>query len=336
MLAATGTQVSAAGSPVAADEIADWVPVIDLSAERADVVAAIGDAGRRVGFLSIVNHGIPDEVLAALWDESVAFFDLPEEAKAAVAMPHPGYPYGYGRMAYETLSLSLGSEAPPDLKESFVMGPLDPSSPPFDDPDEASVWSANLWPVELPSLRPAWEAAYRSFSGLASRLLSLMALALDMPEDHFEPLIDRHTSAMRASNYPDLDRPAQAGQLRAGAHTDYGTLTILYPDPLIGGLEVERPDGAWAAVRPAPGALVVNLGDGMARWTNGRWRSTMHRVVPVPGRRQSIAFFHNANWEALIECLPTCLAPGEQPLHPPIAAGPHLMSKFRSTVVPGY
>lgn len=99
-----------------------------------------------------------------------------------------------------------------------------------------------------------------------------------------------------------------------------------------GGLEVQSPDGAWHPVSPVPGSLVVNLGDAMARWTNDRWRSTMHRVVVPTGRRQSIAFFHNANWDAVIECLPGCLAPGEQPTYPPITAGPHLMQKFQSTV----
>ena len=83
-----------------------------------------------------------------------------------------------------------------------------------------------------------------------------------------------------------------------------------------------------------PGALVVNIGDMTQRWTNDRWRSTMHRVQVPAGRRQSIAFFHNANWDAVIECLPTCLAEGELPRYAPIEAGPHLMQKFQSTVNP--
>jgi len=98
------------------------------------------------------------------------------------------------------------------------------------------------------------------------------------------------------------------------------------------GLEVQGTDGSWHGVDPVPGSFVVNLGDAMARWTNDRWRSTMHRVLVPSGRRQSIAFFHNANWDAVIECLPTCLAAGEVPKYAPIAAGPHLMQKFTSTV----
>ena len=97
-------------------------------------------------------------------------------------------------------------------------------------------------------------------------------------------------------------------------------------------------DGTWADVEPVPGAFVINIGDLMARWTNDRWRSTLHRVVDPPGhpattaRRQSMPYFQNANWSAEISCLPTCLEPGEKPRYEPVLAGPHLMSKFRKSV----
>jgi isopenicillin N synthase-like dioxygenase len=314
-----------------------WVPVVSL-ADHTSAVRAVADACERVGFLTIVDHGVPDAVIGDLWDTAHAFFDLPEASRRAVAMPYPGYPYGWSPFAYETLTASLGETSPPDLKQSFAIGPVDPPSHAFADPDEASAWSPNRWPDDLPAMRPAWERAYRTFAALAARLLSIMAEALRLPPEHFTPLLDRHTSAMRALDYPALDRAPLAGQLRAGAHTDYGTLTILVARHDQPGLQVQRPDGSWAPADPVPGGLVVNLGDAMARWTNDRWRSTMHRVV-VPGgdplagaRRQSIAFFHNANWDARIECIPTCLAPGERPRYAPIDAGPHLMAKFRSTV----
>ena len=172
---------------------------------------------------------------------------------------------------------------------------------------------------------------------LAHRLLTLMATGLDLPPAYFDPLVDRHTSAQRALRYPALDgRPPDRGQLRAGAHTDYGTLTILRQDDGPGGLEVLAPDGRWIPVPPQRGAFVVNLGDSLARWTNDQWRSTMHRVVVPDGdngrtARQSMAFFHNANWDAVIECLPTCAGPGNPPRYPPVTAGRHLMDKFRAT-----
>ena len=306
-----------------------WVPVVDLAGP--DAVEAVADACRRVGFLTVVGHGVPDTVISDAWDTASAFFDLPLEQRQQVAMPRPGYPYGWSPMAGETLSASLGRRSHPDLKQSFAIGPVDAPTHAFADPDEEFAWSANLWPAALPALRPAWAAYYREMAALAARLLRVMALALELPEHYFDPMIDRHTSAMRALDYPAAGEVPE-GQFGASAHTDYGTLTVLLADTTQRGLQVQGPEGEWLDATPIPGSLVVNLGDAMARWTNDRWRSTMHRVVVPARRRQSIAFFHNANWDALIDCIPSCLAPGESPRHPPIEAGPHLMQKFRATV----
>ena len=171
---------------------------------------------------------------------------------------------------------------------------------------------------------------------LVGRLMTLFAEALQLPGDFFDPRIDRHTSALRVLNYPALTEPAKPGQLRAGAHTDYGTVTVLCADDAPGGLEV-LVEGRWTPAPIVAESLIVNLGDAMARWTNDRWRSTLHRVANPPvavaatSRRQSIAFFHNANWDAVIECIPSCLVAGESPRYAPVTAGDHLMSKFRST-----
>jgi isopenicillin N synthase-like dioxygenase len=310
-----------------------WVPIVDLSA--ADAAAVVADACERVGFLTVVGHGVDAAVLDAAWDTAEGFFDRPLDDKMSVAMPRVGYPYGYSPVAGETLAASLGNRSHPDLKESFAIGPVTPAWHEFADPDEEFAWSANLWPAALPELRPAWETYYTALADLAARLLRTMADALQLDHHWFDPMIDRHTSAMRALSYPaqhDVLARKLDGQLGASAHTDYGTLTILLADTTQRGLQVQAPDGRWMDAVPEPGSLVVNLGDAMARWTNDRWRSTMHRVVVPERRRQSIAFFHNANWDASITCLPTCLGPGEQPKYPPIEAGPHLMNKFRSTV----
>ena len=113
--------------------------------------------------------------------------------------------------------------------------------------------------------------------------MRLFAVGLDLPANHFDPLIDESPSAMRAINYPAHDVAPQPGQLRAGAHTDYGTMTILRQDDAPGGLEVRSPHDARRVPIPSvPGAFVVNVGDLLARWTNDRWRSTMHRVVNPP------------------------------------------------------
>lgn len=307
------------------------VPVIALDSDEA--VEQIGRACADVGFLTVVRHGVPAGVIDNAWRAATDFFDLPLDQRMQVAMPRLGYPYGYSPLAGETLAASRGDVAPPDVKESLAIGPVDPPAHAFADEDEEFAWSANLWPAALPALRPAWERYYREMSALASRLLGVMAQALQLGPAYFEPLIDRHTSAMRALRYPGADHLAAVdGQWGASGHTDYGTLTVLLADPHQPGLQVMTEDGQWHDVDVPAGALVVNLGDAMARWTNDRWRSTMHRVVRPAHQRQSIAFFHNANWDAPIECLPTCLGEGERPRYPPMAAGPHLMHKFRATV----
>jgi len=158
-----------------------------------------------------------------------------------------------------------------------------------------------------------------------------------MPKDFFAPFLSAPVSALRALNYPALAAPPKPGQIRAGAHTDYGSLTILLPQAGSRGLEILGPDGAWIEVPPRPGAFIVNIGDLMARWTNDRWTSTLHRVViPDDGgaqRRQSFAFFHQPNWDAEIVALDARLATNEPPKYPPVRSGPYLMGKFKSTTM---
>jgi isopenicillin N synthase-like dioxygenase len=313
------------------------IPVIDLADQRAATL--IAQACQDTGFLVITNHGVDQVVLDAGWRVARRFFDLPVADKMSVAMPYPGYPYGYAPMRGERLAASLGDVTPPDLKETFSMGPVEKPARPPSDPAEAFVYESTPWPEALPDMQPALETYYSAMADLVRRLMSLFADALRLPKDFFESRIDRHTSALRLLNYPALDEAPEPGQLRAGAHTDYGTVTVLLAERPEG-LEVLVPSPAgdqWTAVPAVAGSLIVNLGDAMARWTNDRWRSTMHRVVtPSPeiaatSRRQSIAFFHNANWDAVIECIPSCVAEGESPRYAPVTAGDHLMSKFRST-----
>lgn len=311
------------------------IPLVDLSGEPSGVAAAIDDACRRVGFFQIVGHGLDADVEARAWDAAHAFFRLPIDEKLAVSIP-PGDAYGYGPYRAERLAASRGEITPPDLKETFSMGPDDGTcaAGTTADPAASFVFSRTPWPGSLPGMEAALREYYDALAALVDRLMGLMATGLRLDLDHFVPFIDRHTSALRVLHYPDLAGvDPEPGQLRAGAHSDYGTLTLLRQSGP--GLQVVGADGAWHDVPVVDGAYVVNIGDALERWTNDRWRSTVHRVVVPPDRargdRQSIAFFHNANWDAVIECIPTCLAPGEEPRHPPITAGRHLMDKFLST-----
>ncbi len=313
--------------------VSPCVPTVDLRSARA--AEQIAEAASSIGFLIVSGHDVSPMLIDQQWAVTQSFFDLPLEQKTTVAMPTRGYPYGYAPFAYEQLSASVGETNPPDLKETYTVGPITSPTHEFLDPDELSAWSPNLWPDHalLPKFRTTSERYFVAMADLCARLLSMMAEALELPADHFEPLIDRHTSALRMINYPAVTGTRAKGQQRASPHTDYGTLTVLLADPTQPGLQVQDRIGSWVDVAFEPGSFVVNLGDAMARWTNDQWRSTMHRVVPTQDRRQSIAFFHNANWDASIECLASCLPQGESPRYEPIKAGPHLMQKFRSTIV---
>lgn len=321
-------------------------PVVDLAAfERADeeskrqIGREVDRICRASGFLAVKNHGIAERVIHDVWTQAHDFFDLPYTVKDQSRAPYPGYPYGYLGPGSEALAKSKGVDSPPDLKESFNGGPLSVPDGLTDDEALNFCYAATIWPEAPRSFRPAWEAYYAAVTDLAARIMRVFAVALDLPEDYFQSFIGAPISALRALNYPQLDAPPPPGQLRAGAHTDYGSLTILLPQSGSKGLEIMTPEGAWREVPPVDGAFVINIGDLMARWTNDRWVSTLHRVVNVApqdgglARRQSLAFFHQPDWFASIETLPSCLAPGETPKYEPVLSGPYLMGKFKKTVM---
>ncbi|MBX3570106.1 MAG: isopenicillin N synthase family oxygenase [Rhizobiaceae bacterium] len=322
-------------------------PVFDLAAfehaeggDRRNLAAEVDRICRETGFLAISGHGVAQPAIDRAWRAAASFFALPPEDKQAARAPYAGYPYGYLGPGTEALAKSRGVDTPPDLKESFNGGPL--SVPPgLTDQDALSFcYAPTIWPAAPAEFRSAWEDYYRAMEDLAVRIMRVFAVALDLPERYFDPTIDRPISALRALNYPATEHPPEPGQLRAGAHTDYGSLTILLPQPGSSGLQIQTPEGAWAEVKPVPGAFVINIGDLMALWTNDRWRSTLHRVVTpddaaAAGRpRQSFAFFHQPNWDQEIACIESCRVPGEVPKYAPVRSGPYLMGKFRSTVKP--
>ncbi len=320
-------------------------PVFDLSSfeqaapeGRAEMARHVDAICRQSGFLAVTGHGVSQTVIDSVWSAARQFFDLPPERKMAAGAPFPGYPYGYLGPGLEALAKSRQADSPPDLKESFNGGPL--SVPPGLTDSEALsfCYAATIWPDAPKDFRAAWEAYYSAMQDLAARIMTVFGEALGLGGGFFAPFIGQPISALRALNYPELQVPPPAGQLRAGAHTDYGSLTILLPEPGSKGLEIMTPEGAWREVPPVDGAFVINIGDLMALWTNDRWVSTLHRVVnvaPEDGglkRRQSLAFFHQPDWFAEIACLPSCLRQGEAPRHEPVLSGPYLMGKFRSTV----
>jgi isopenicillin N synthase-like dioxygenase len=169
-------------------------------------------------------------------------------------------------------------------------------------------------------------------------VLRLFAAALALPHDYFEVFHKDPMCALRCLNYPAAGKPLLPQQRGAGEHADYGSITILKSDPDVSGLEVRLPSGEWIAAPLVKDGFIVNIGDMMARWTNDRWVSTLHRVSSpgAPGggarRRQSIAYFYNTSFDAEISSIPTCLSDGEQTKYAPVNGGDYLMQRFNSTL----
>jgi isopenicillin N synthase-like dioxygenase len=318
------------------------VPVIDLApwqhgaAERARVATEVDRACCEVGFLQIVGHGIDPVVIEAMRSESQAFFDLPAAAKLECTPDNPEVNRGYAARGVEALAYSVGVARPPDLFEAFNIGPdeVDESNPSIAI-ERHRHFAPNVWPAEVPLLRPALVQYMAAARSVADTLMQVFAAALGLDDGFFDRFTTHSTDTLRVLNYETQpgDPDPEPGQVGMGEHTDYGMCTVLYADP-VPGLQIVGPDGRWRDVLPQPGALLVNLGDLMAQWTNDRWRSTLHRVLP-PTRhpteartRRSAAFFHDGNHDALIECLPTCLEPGAMPKYAPVIAGEHLMAKL--------
>jgi isopenicillin N synthase-like dioxygenase len=321
------------------------IPAIDLApfldgdpAGKAAVVSAVKRACEEIGFLVVSGHGIPGATIETLFERGFAFFDQPDEVKNRWHPRGEAKQRGYHGMATRGLSATLGKDAPKDLRESVFLGPLDDHSAYYAHIAEAgTAYAPNLIPDQPEGVDVALTGIYRAFEGLAADLMRIFAVALEMPEDHFAPLIDKHFSVLSAHHYPALTEPPLPGQLRTGEHTDYGALTILATTQSRGGLEARRADGVWLPVQPAPGELVVNLGDMMQRWTNDRWVSTMHRVATpenlndAMSQRMSVGYFMHPNYDAQIVCIPTCLRAGQQPNHTPITAGGHIRAKIEAS-----
>lgn len=327
------------------------VPIIDIGPflegsgrGKAQVAAEVDRACRDIGFLVITGHAVDRGLCTRMFDVSTSFFDLPVEQKTRIKRWDDSIPRGYSGVGDEVIAYSLGQLTPGDLKESLSVGPQRvPDEPYYTGPQAASHFAPNFWPERPPELRRVWEEYYRAMEALSDVVTRIFARALDAPEDYFRDKIDRHTSCLRVINYPDqLEKPLP-DQLRVGAHSDYGTFTIVRheDDPRPGGLQVQNQNGNWVDVPEVPHSFVVNIGDMLMRWSNDRWLSTMHRVVNPPrtharqSRRLSAVFFHQPNYDAVVHCLPHCSGPDRPPKYDPISWGEYLVRKFTSQTSAG-
>ncbi|MEE2775000.1 MAG: 2OG-Fe(II) oxygenase family protein [Pseudomonadota bacterium] len=293
--------------------------------KRNQLASGLDKRCKESGFVLLSGHGVDKEIIAAQWKAVSNFFSQSEQVKAQVSVPYPGYPYGWIEPNKESLAASKGTKTPPDLKESFNGGPLHIPLGILDKQAYEFCYQPTLFP-DLEGFKEAWTSYYIEMERLAERIMGAFAEALGLERQYFEKFIQNPISALRALHYPPTLNTLETDQQRAGAHTDYGSLTILLPEKGSVGLQILL-NGKWVDVPTIDNCFVVNIGDLMELWTSNRWTSTLHRVVSKPNQpqRKSLAFFHQPDWDAEIKPI------DEHSLSQPVRSGPYLMSKFLST-----
>ena len=306
--------------------VIDVAPLINGSSQQAEAVAsALGRACRDVGFFYISGHGIPEALIARVFEASAAFFNAPASLREAASFSGPGGNRGYIRLGGETLDPGK----PADVKEAFNIGlELAP-----DDPEliaRAPFRGANLWP-DMPGFRDSMLDYFNLVWRLGRDLHRGFALDLGLTPEFFETRLDKPIATLRLLHYPPVATPVAEGQLGAGVHTDYGNVTLLATDA-VGGLMVRDRSGRWLDAPVVPNTFVCNIGDCLMRWSNDVYVSTPHKVVSPPGvDRYSVAFFLDPNPDAVVACLPTCISHNRPEKYPPITGADFLRSRLEPT-----
>ncbi|RCW67574.1 isopenicillin N synthase family dioxygenase [Pseudorhodoferax soli] len=300
----------------------DSFPCIDIAAlagtdgaARLAAAQAIGRACRETGFFAITGHGVPAACSAGVFAAAHAVFALPAQAKHALAIARHGHNRGYVGLGVEALDEATA----PDLKEAYNLIWTDEATRP-----------SNVWPP-IDGWRAQAQAYFDAVLAVGRRLHRAFALDLGLAEDFFDDKLDRPQATLRLLHYPErFAADAPAGRAGAGAHTDYGNVTLLATDG-VAGLQVQRRGGGWTDVPALPGAFVCNIGDCLMRWSNDVYVSTPHRVLPPARARYSVAFFLDPNPDALVSAIPGCVPAGELPRHAPVTAGDYLRQRLAAT-----
>jgi isopenicillin N synthase-like dioxygenase len=300
------------------------IPIIDIAplfdgSDPEGVARKIGDVCEKVGFFYVKNHGVPLDLVERMYSATRQFFELPLETKERLHVANSGptlrgYIPPYGENADPKNSR--------DLKEVFDFGVHQEEVSPFFGP--------NLMPSEeeLPGFEETCDAYHSAMMALARRLVSAFALSLDLPADYMEGLQRNPITIQRLLHYPSQEGRVSQEEIGIGAHTDYGFLTILSQDS-VGGLQVRNGDGEWVSAPPVEGTFIINIGDLVQAMTNGRYSSTVHRVVNTSGvDRYSIPFFIDLDFDAVVEPLPTCVSAENPATGSPFTCGEYKYGRF--------
>lgn len=301
------------------------VPILDFAplnsgGDIGAVAAEMRRACETIGFFYVANHGVPKEIFDGMFDVTRKYFNVPAAQRAA----HPiDRRIGRGFMP-QGINQQTGYAA--DIKECFDvgvdLGPDDPSV-------KAGVplHGANVWPSDVPWLRPPVEAYFNEVGEFGKRVTRVLAASLGMPPDFFVQFLKKPMVKMRMVHYPP--QVADDNAFGIAPHTDYGFLTLLSQDP-IGGLELEKRDGEYIAAPFVDNTFIVNIGDLLQRWTNDVYMSNQHRVINRTGKeRYSIPTFFNLDFDAMVECLPSCCGPDNPAKYAPITSGEYLLGRYK-------
>ncbi|KAE8836627.1 hypothetical protein HRS9139_04725 [Pyrenophora teres f. teres] len=346
--------------PIAAAQ-EDGLPKIDISAflgptstpeARSTTAKAINAACINYGFFYLTGHGIPTSKLDEVINLARGFFALPLEEKNKIKRFDAGSPEGGdGARGYQGLGENVtgGLQDMQEAIDWYRDWPADKKEPGDGGPGSVkSLQGVNLWPEKPETLKPVYLEYIEQVKKVGEALVHAMGVALDLgpstkdavkdaeDEEVFVRNCDESFWVMRMIGYPPLTTPhtpgADISQFSCGAHTDYGCVTLLLTDPTPGALQVQLKDGTWLNADPIPGAFVVNIGDMIERWTNGLWKSTMHRVIHRGQQyRISVPFFYEPNFDALVKPLEKCVKEtGGKPIHEGSTYGEHLLTKVFS------
>ncbi|MEL7212127.1 MAG: 2-oxoglutarate and iron-dependent oxygenase domain-containing protein [Pseudomonadota bacterium] len=301
------------------------IPVLDWSrfsggTDMDGFVADLGQAARGPGFFLLEGHGVPTQLIDDVLAQASRFFSLPDDQKAQLSILQNPHNRGWAQMGSESLDETSGQV---DQKEAFNIG-LDLSA---DDPRVLAgepFRGVNLWP-DLPGFRETLLQYFEAVQNLGVSLHKAIARDLGLKEDHFAPSFSAPMSTLRMLSYP----PSAGDGIGAGAHTDYGSVTLLMTDGEPG-LQVQPRGGDWVDVSHVDGAYIVNIGDCLMRWSNDIYVSTPHRVLAPKKARKSIAFFLDPNPDAVVSALP---GTGE-PKYPAVTGADYLRSRLDATYTP--
>ncbi|CAK46668.1 uncharacterized protein An14g06750 [Aspergillus niger] len=327
------------------------IPIIDFGpflngtpADKHEVAMSIVDAFKSSGFLYLKDHGIPPSVVSRVFGSSGRFFGRSQDQKDSLCWTTPQSNRGYVKTGQEKLStvddVAGTSQTTSDLKETMEIG------------REGVDGFPNRWPDHIDDEGKDFKEVMLSFfnmcKSLHTEVMRAIALGMNLPEHFFDAYVDAGDNNLRLLHYPSVPKEVfkqNPGQVRAGEHSDYGSITLLFQDSR-GGLQVRSPKGTFVDVTPIADTVVINAGDLLARWSNDIIKSTRHRVVEPPTAvgeeendsvsypdRYSIAYFCNPNMNQFIEAIPGTFEEETRPAkYPGITTGDYLVQRLTATI----